>query len=540
MICWVLSRLTGMVPSWPDSRKLVTEQADDDWFAEGQFIAGQFTPVGAVAAQLSAEGVQPIFLVRNIFDLLIDQYRYFSRESSNFDHRYCPELSTAEEGIALLIFGFMSEKLSLTGLGIWSRQMQEMLRFSTRHPSCVLSYEKLLHEPAGQIKQLADFLGIELTVERLDELVIGLSREIQAKTGGNPDPTAGYRYGLSCEFQGMLADFHFYMIKNMLITQAPDLGSLSAVLGFPEVTAQSSDLLRLERIFVSTVFKSGTKLLGHIIERVTGLSAKHLGMEVGSDYESADPIAFESGKFFIWHNVPSASVKARIRAENAKPIFLIRNIYDLVVSQYFHFADDVDAATGHSTGTAPYFASLGRDEGISLLLCGATSEWFHWHGFGYYLRQIQEILRFSKEYPCHVVVYDRLVLNKRHEIERLTDFLGIEVPQEIIRELLDSSTLGAMREARIALVGSGKHFRKGTPGDHVNELKPQHYHMINHLKLVYAPDLDALCDELGLGDVTATPPEASMPVIAEAVQGLALLEQQIESEFTPCQILAKD
>ena len=158
---------------------------------------------------------------------------------------------------------------------------------------------------------------------------------------------------------------------------------------------------------------------------------------------------------------------------------------------------------------------MGRDEGISLVLCGATSERFHWHGYGYYLRQIQEILRFSKEYPCHIVVYDRLVLNKRYEIERLAGFLGIEIASEATNELLDSSAIGAMREARTASVGSGKHFRKGTPGDHVNVLAPHHYHMINHLKLAYAPELDVLCEELEFGDITAAPPEASGSTISE-------------------------
>lgn len=263
-----------------------------------------------------------------------------------------------------------------------------------------------------------------------------------------------------------------------------------------------------EPIFVATVFKSGTKLLEHILEKITGLSAHHVGMEAGSDYASAEPIIFEDGEFFIWHNVPSEAVKARIRAEHAKPIFLIRNIFDLAVSQYFHFAEDVDAAIGHSTRTADYFAEMGRDEGISLVLCGATSERFHWHGYGYYLHQIQEILQFAKEYPCHVVVYDRLVLNKRHEIERLADFLEIEVSPTALDELLGSSTLGAMREARTASVGSGKHFRKGAPGDHVNVLAPHHYHMINHLIMLHAPLLWSLCEKHGFGDVVAAPPVA--------------------------------
>jgi hypothetical protein len=260
-------------------------------------------------------------------------------------------------------------------------------------------------------------------------------------------------------------------------------------------------------IFVATVFKSGTKLLEHIVAKLTGLGINAPTMMAGSDYESAAPITFENGKFFIWHNVPSDRVKARLIVANAQPIFLIRNIYDLAVSQYFHFAHDVDAEIGYATRTAGYFAEMSQDEGISLLLSGATSERFNWHGFGYYLRQIQEVLQFSKEYPCHVVIYDRLVQNKRAEIERLAAFLAIEPGNELFGELIDSSSLNSMREARASLVGTGKHFRKGSPGDHINVLKPWHYHMINQIKLAFAPRLDALCEELDFGDVIAMPPD---------------------------------
>ncbi len=256
-------------------------------------------------------------------------------------------------------------------------------------------------------------------------------------------------------------------------------------------------------IFVATVFKSGTKLLEHIIERLTGLSAFPLGMDVGSDYESADPIMFETNKFFIWHNVPSPKVQDRIRAEKASPVFLIRNIYDLAVSQYHHFADDVDASIGHSAGTKEYFSKMSRNAGISLLLCGGASEYFTWHGFGYYLRQIQEILKFSKGYPCHVICYDRLLLDKRRETERLADYLGVEVDPEVLDGIMKDSSLEAMRKAQIDTFGDGKHFRKGVPGDHVNVLRPYHYDMIGHLKLTYAPELDALCEELEFGDITA-------------------------------------
>ena len=283
---------------------------------------------------------------------------------------------------------------------------------------------------------------------------------------------------------------------------ANNLGKMVTKLFLPKYT-HATDAAQPDpgKLFVATVFKSGTKLLEHIIEKLTGLNPYYLDMDVGSDYESAEPIVFEDGKFFIWHNIPSESVKARIREGKAKPIFLIRNVFDLAVSQYHHFANDVDAAINHSTCTSEYFASMSREEGISLILCGATSKQFHWTGFGYQLFHIQEILRYSKENPCHVVIYDRLVKNKRHEIDRLASFIGVHAQPQMVNELLDTSRLDAMREARIAAVGSGKHFRKGLPGDHVNVLAHQHYHMINHLMSTHAPLLPSLCIDRGTADI---------------------------------------
>jgi hypothetical protein len=129
-------------------------------------------------------------------------------------------------------------------------------------------------------------------------------------------------------------------------------------------------------------------------------------------------------------------------------------------------------------------------------LSGATSERFNWHGFEYYLHQIQEILQFAKEYPCHIVAYDRFVQHKRREIERLSAFLDMKPSDELFCELIDSSSLNSMREARISFVGTGKHFRKGSPGDHINVLKPWRYHMITQIKLAYASKLDAVCRQL--------------------------------------------
>lgn len=272
--------------------------------------------------------------------------------------------------------------------------------------------------------------------------------------------------------------------------------------------------LKSSPIFISTIFKSGTKLLECIVERLTGLSINTPSMihdysteNLFDDHESAKRITFEEGKFFIWHNVINEEVRALLNAANAKPILLIRNIYDLLISQYYHFSEDVDKSIGHSTKTIDYFSTMSREQGISFILCGGTSKQFHWHGFGFYLYQMQEALKFSKEYPCHIVNYDRLVSNKPHEIERLANFLDIKVTSEQISEIVDISSLSNMRKARTLKSGSGKHFRKGKPGSHVEVLKPYQYDMVSYLKLSFAPELDALCEELQYGDVvSATPP----------------------------------
>jgi len=330
-------------------------------------------------------------------------------------------------------------------------------------------------------------------------MVWGLKKRIQAVTEATVSALEGQCLAIDRRVMRVLEELAFVSIAG----NGPDQPKEPDT----RLDSASKHLLSSKKgerpIFVATVFKSGTKLLEHIVAKLTRLDINAPDMSAGSDYESAEPILFESGKFFIWHNAPSARVKSRLIVANAQPIFLIRNIYDLAVSQYFHFAHDVDAEIGCSTHTADYFAEMTQDEGISLLLSGATSERFNWHGFGYYLHQIQEMLQFSKEYPCHIAIYDHLIRDKRREIERLSAFLGIEPSDELLSELIDSSSLDSMRAARISMVGSGNHFRKGSPGDHINVLKPWHYHMINQIKLTFAPRLDTLCDELGFGDVIA-------------------------------------
>lgn len=257
-------------------------------------------------------------------------------------------------------------------------------------------------------------------------------------------------------------------------------------------------------IFLATVFKSGTKLIEFLLTQLTGMQPYEPQFSETPNYGSAEPILFPHGCFYAWHNVPTLEVKQKIIQSQARPIFLVRNIYDLVVSQYYHFAADVDAEIGRSTKTKTYFESMTRSEGLSLIICGATSEKFDWTGYGFYLHQIQEMLRFSMEYPCLIINYERLVLNKQDTLMSIAQFLDVKPGDEQIAALLQESSLESMRKSRAKVAGTGAHFRKGTPGDHVNVLSPFHYDMISHVQRTYAPDLADLCRKLGYEDVTET------------------------------------
>lgn len=257
-------------------------------------------------------------------------------------------------------------------------------------------------------------------------------------------------------------------------------------------------------IFLATVFKSGTKLLEFLLTQLTGMQSYEPPRSATPDYESADSIQFPQGCFFTWHNVPSPEVKQKIIQSQARPIFLVRNIYDLLVSQYYHFASDIDAEIGRSANTKAYFESMSLNEGLSLVICGATSEQFDWTGYGFYLRQIQEMLKFSTEHPCLIINYERLVLNKVTEILRISEFLEITNSDDQIAELVQASSLENMRNARAKEYGTGMHFRKGSPGDHTNVLAPFHYDMISHIKRACAPDLDDLCRSLCYEDIIET------------------------------------
>jgi hypothetical protein len=257
-------------------------------------------------------------------------------------------------------------------------------------------------------------------------------------------------------------------------------------------------------IIMSSVFKSGTWMLRHIISEITQLEA--VEPEIGNgtmDPGDPDNIFCSPGHFFSWHFIPTEKVCKKLLDMNARPVFLLRNVYDLAVSMYYHFAQNIDFEIGRNADKHEYFAGISKSEGITQIIAGNQSSGFRWKGLGMHVHQMERMLAFSKEYPCHIATYERLVQDKTREIGRLSRYLGIELDSDQMEKIAESSSFSAMKAAA-EKHNIRSHFRKGKMHSHVSELDRSQIHMIANVLHEYAPELERLARETGIREVTVS------------------------------------
>jgi hypothetical protein len=254
---------------------------------------------------------------------------------------------------------------------------------------------------------------------------------------------------------------------------------------------------------MASVFKSGTWLVRHLIEDLTGLAWNEPEICPGEmNYGDPSLIEFKPGYFFSWHSEPSEAVRRMLVAENAKVVMLTRNVYDLAISMYRHFANDIDNEIGRGAGQRQLFESMTRGQGLALTICGAQSPTFEWVGMGPHFRQMQSMLEFSLEYPCCVMSFEKLFSDRQGEILRLAQYLDIEMDGARLEAVCAASNFDAMK-AHGQQLGLGSHFQEGKPGRHADMLDKYHVHMIRHLLRTYAPGLTGLAHQTGMPEIVS-------------------------------------
>ena len=248
-------------------------------------------------------------------------------------------------------------------------------------------------------------------------------------------------------------------------------------------------------IILISPIKSGTHLARNIISRVTGLQCYE--PPVGGkriSYRDPNALFSSSDTFFSWHLIPEQPVVERLIAMDAKVICLYRNLYDLVVSIYFHFFMDIDNDRGRGAGKNEFLSRFSKEDGLWLILTGFDEE-VTWIGLSETIQQMRLMLELSDHLPVMHTTYERLVLQAPEEIRKLCRYLGKELSDTEINEVCHSVSFKEMKKSAEDKGEGTSHFRKGKVGLNRQELLPAQRIALRGLMRSEEPSLSALLEK---------------------------------------------
>ena len=254
-------------------------------------------------------------------------------------------------------------------------------------------------------------------------------------------------------------------------------------------------------IFVSSLPKSGTWLLREILEMITGLKAYEPDIgEKEPDYENEMLIDFPHGTIFSWHSILTSRTASLLNGCQSKNIFLIRNIYDVLLSMYNHIKHDVDAVIGRSITASNYFKDKSLEQSFTLMISGFTTAEISWMGAGPVLKQIDSMLSFAESGHALLIDYEELTLDKMNTIKRILSFLELRLPEKRINEIIIDTDKNVMRE-RLKSKGSELHVTNESNALSRDAFSPYHKHMVDRLIMTEVPRLPERFIKLKVGSV---------------------------------------
>jgi len=242
-------------------------------------------------------------------------------------------------------------------------------------------------------------------------------------------------------------------------------------------------------VFISG-FKSGTWLMRKIITHITGLSYHEPAFTPGSQkYHNMDNLQFKEGHYYSWHLVPDKEICDHLREHEAKTIFLLRNIYDVVVSIYYHFYNNIDEDIGRGANKHTFLKRFSFEDGISLIITGFNEPGVRWNGMIEVLEQYNAIFMAASRCNCLLVDFDQLVQNKEKSIGTISQFLETKFSMHDRKILAEQSSFSNMKkEAEKAAIGNS-HFRTGKALHNRHKLAPHHRIQLRQMIRISTPDI---------------------------------------------------
>jgi Sulfotransferase domain len=250
-------------------------------------------------------------------------------------------------------------------------------------------------------------------------------------------------------------------------------------------------------VFVSSVPKSGTWLLREILHEMTGLQAHE--PDIGSsapNYEDEKLIEFPVDTFFSWHSILTQKTALVLKNDQTRNIFLIRNVYDVLLSMYNHLSRDVDAAIGRSIVGSDYFEGKSFEQCMTLMIAGFTSSHLTWMGASQLIKQIDSILAYVESEQGLLIDYEQLTTKKHHTIKEIQNYLGLHLSGYHIKNILNKTDKDVMRE-RLKKEGSDAHVTLSHHALSRDIYMPYHKEMLDRVILSHAPKLASRLDAIG-------------------------------------------
>lgn len=234
-----------------------------------------------------------------------------------------------------------------------------------------------------------------------------------------------------------------------------------------------------EPIVLISGFKAGTWLMREILTSLTDMSFFEPDIIAGErKYYNPEQLQFVKNHFYSWHLVPTGEVVDKLNKNSAKTIFVVRNIYDLVVSIYYHFFNNIDADIGRGNNKDSFLKQFSFEE-----------DGLRWNGMSEVIDHYNEIFKASSLCDSLIIDYDKLVKNKEEVVKDIAKFLGLDISTQKLDSIINSTKFETMKaNAQKNKVGDS-HFREGKAGKNRERLSGFHKIQLRQMIKITAPDI---------------------------------------------------
>ncbi len=260
--------------------------------------------------------------------------------------------------------------------------------------------------------------------------------------------------------------------------------------------------MNYKNIALISGIKTGTWLSREILSSITKMNFYEPEIIPGEKkYFDIKQLKFIPDHFYSWHIIPTKDIVDKLNNTKTKTVFIVRNIYDLVVSIYYHFYNNIDEDIGRGNNKDTFLKQFSFEEGLSLIITGFDEKGKRWNGMSEVIINSNEIFKASLHCDNILLSYNEIVSNKNNSISKIAQFLEYNLTKEEINNIEEETSFKSMKNKALINKRGASHFREGSLNK--NRTKLSYFHQIQLRKIIkeYAPDIYENAKKVGMEDI---------------------------------------